>query len=352
MSKKSEQAAADEAEMDVSGGKESSCHSGSLASRVSIGLPVYNGELYLKQALDSLLRQTFQDFELIICDNASTDHTEQICRSYAARDPRIRYYRNDQNRGASWNFNRTVELARGEYFKWAAHDDICAPEFLQACLSAMDRDPGIVLAYSWTQVIDHEGRPRRNYQSPIELLGSPRPHERFRGAVCQDPSCCYEVFGLARTAVLRQTPMIGRYTGSDRMLVADLALLGRFHEVPAFLFFNREHPKRSIRSYPVWLTHLWIDPKLKGTIPLPHWRWLWEYRRSTARSGLGLAERIRCYAALFPWVRQNVKQLAVDLRVAGMMLIRKLSPRTGELVSRLVHEGPRALFGTTDGLQR
>ncbi len=352
MSEQSDKPAGDTAEIATSVDKQSSGRRGGFVPRVSIGLPVYNGESFLEQALDSLLSQTYKDFELIISDNASTDHTEQICRAYAARDHRIRYCRNNTNRGAAWNFNRVFKLARGEYFKWAAHDDLCAPEFLQVCVSAMDRDPGIVLCYSWTQMVDVEGRPQRNYQSPINLLGSPRSYERFRGAVCQDPYCCYEVFGLVRTSVLRQTPLIGHYTGSDAMLLADLALLGRFHEVPSYLFFNRDHPNRSINAYSHEFLHVWFDPKLEGKITLRFWRWLWEYRRSVVRSSLSRRERLRCYPALFSWVRKNFKQLAVDFRVAGMLLLRRISPRTGELVSRIVHEGPRALFGTTNGLQR
>ena len=95
--------------------------------RVSVGIPVFNGERFLAETIESILAQTFKDFEIVISDNASTDRTEEICRSYAARDPRIRYNRNDTNRGAAWNHNRVFELARGEYFKWQSHDDFCAP---------------------------------------------------------------------------------------------------------------------------------------------------------------------------------------------------------------------------------
>src|SRR3954470_1068595 len=92
--------------------------------RVSIGLPVYNGQRFLAPAVSSLLAQTFADFELVICDNASTDDTEAICRRFAERDPRVRYHRNEQNVGAAPNFNRALALSTGQYFKWAAHDDL------------------------------------------------------------------------------------------------------------------------------------------------------------------------------------------------------------------------------------
>ena len=91
--------------------------------KLSIGLPVYNGERHLRRAIDSHLAQSFTDFELIICDNASTDRTEEICRYYASMDERVRYYRHATNTGAVWNFNHCFEIARGKYFKWSSHDD-------------------------------------------------------------------------------------------------------------------------------------------------------------------------------------------------------------------------------------
>ena len=121
-----------------------------MSPRISIGLPVYNGERYLETALDSLLRQTCTDFELIISDNASSDGTEAICRRYAHRDPRVLYHRSERNRGASWNHNHVVEFARAPYFKWAAHDDVCAPEFLERCAGVLDGHPAVILCYPQT----------------------------------------------------------------------------------------------------------------------------------------------------------------------------------------------------------
>ena len=120
--------------------------------RVSLGMPVYNAQRFLREVLDSILAQTFTDFELIISDNGSTDATESICREYAARDPRVLYYPNDRvNHGPAWNYNRTEALARGEYFKWAAADDLLAPTLLEnasppstqiPALSCPGRSPG------------------------------------------------------------------------------------------------------------------------------------------------------------------------------------------------------------------
>ena len=102
--------------------------------RVSIGLPIYNGENLVIETLDSFLSQTFSDFEVIISDNGSIDRTQQICEDYAAKDGRIKYYRNLKNLGVAPNLNRVFELSSGEYFKWADHDDLLAPDFLLRCV--------------------------------------------------------------------------------------------------------------------------------------------------------------------------------------------------------------------------
>ncbi len=321
--------------------------------RVSVGMPVFNGERFLAETLDSILAQTFKDLEIVISDNASTDRTEQICRSYAERDPRIRYYRSDVNRGAAWNHNRVFELARGRYFKWQSHDDLCAPELLEVCVSVLDRDPGVVLCFSRTQIIDAEGRPLSKFHVPsMTRMDSPYPHERLHGTICPD-HWCFEVYGLGRSEVLRQTPLIASYTGSDRVLLADLALRGRFHEIPTYLFFNREHPSRSVRVHSLYTAAGWFDPRFKGKMSFPHWRLLSEYGRTVARcSQVDRRERMRCYAQLFPWLSQHRTKLAADIRTAGMTTLRMISPRARDLVSRIVHESPRNLLGPKSRIQR
>src|SRR3712207_3999522 len=121
------------------------------APTVSIGLPVYNGERYLALAIEAVLAQTYRDFELIISDNGSTDATSAICKAFAARDPRVRYYRYEENRGAAWNFNNTARLARGRYFKWQCYDDLLEPEMIQACLDVLEREPEVAVCCTRTR---------------------------------------------------------------------------------------------------------------------------------------------------------------------------------------------------------
>jgi len=125
----------------------------SVSPPLTIGLPVYNGQNYVSESLDSLLAQTYTDFELIISDNASTDSTEEICRDYAARDSRIRYVRQPVNIGAAPNHNYLVQAAHGRLFKWAAHDDLFAPKLVERCIEALDQ-PEVILAHAYMGIVD------------------------------------------------------------------------------------------------------------------------------------------------------------------------------------------------------
>ena len=124
--------------------------------RLTIGLPVYNGEVHLSEAFESLLGQTYEDFELIVSDNASTDGTSEICLRYARQDRRIRYIRQDENIGLVPNHVFLIGQARGELFKSAAHDDFYARDLLLRCVQTLDDDPSAVVAHPWSAVVDAE----------------------------------------------------------------------------------------------------------------------------------------------------------------------------------------------------
>lgn len=286
--------------------------------RVSIGLPVYNGARYLAAALDGLLAQTFSDFELIVSDNASTDATPAICAQYAARDARIRYSRNAANIGGAPNFRRVFHLATGEYFMWAAHDDLHAPTFVERCVEVLDRDPTVAVCYTRVRVIDAGGAVIREEATPLPRIGSPLPHERFGDLVRWEYNC-YEVLGLIRASVLRQTPLIPSFIASDCALRAELGLRGGFHEVPEYLFYSRDHADRSTRALPQYHQRgAWFDPALAGKRVLPYWRVFIEYARCVGRVPLSRSERLRCYWQLTRWLRvpRNLKRLAGDIPIA------------------------------------
>jgi glycosyltransferase involved in cell wall biosynthesis len=287
------------------------------APHVSIGMPVYNGEPYVRQAIESILSQTFRDFELIISDNASTDGTERICREYAAKDSRIRFYRSDHNRGAAWNHNRVVELARGEYFKWQCHDDYCATTFLEKCLAVIYSNPDVVLCYPQFVRVDEQNRRLGVKSSRVE--GERNVAERFRSLIYRRDTC-EEIYGVTRTAVIRKTALIGPYTSSDDTLLAELILHGQFCSIPESLFFHRIHPAQSTNSYPSRSARMaWFNPAA-SRFPLPFLRLFFAYLSLIWRSPLSWRGRANCYSILFGWFWFFRDWLKEDLRVVRSSL--------------------------------
>jgi len=291
-----------------------SCNMGQLsrAPKVSIGMPVYNGAKYIRQTLDSIVGQTYTDFEVIISDNGSIDGTDVICCEYAQNDNRIRYYPNSQNRGAAWNFNRVFQLARGIYFKWAAHDDLLAPEMIERCVHSLDSHPDAVVCFPLTKAIDQSGNVLRAYPSKPGGKSS-LPHERFYEFVCV-PHPCVAVFGLIRTHELAKTRLMGTFPSADRQLLGELSLLGQFYEIPEHLFFYRNHAEQSWQKYPTKMAlRAWYDPGHVTNWAFPQWRLLIEHFCSIARVKLAWNERLYCVCYLMYWVRLNWRLLASNL---------------------------------------
>ncbi len=214
---------------------------------VSIGMPVFNGENYVGQAIEAVLAQSFTDFELIVCDNASTDATGEICRRLAARDRRIRYLRNARNLGAGPNFDRCFHLARGTYFQWAAHDDMRSPDYLARAVAALEAAPEAVLCIAGIVEIDAEGRVLRRYATDLGDIAHPDPARRF-GSVIHSHHQCEDFFGLYRRTALLGTGLIGTFSGSDRVLLAEIALRGPWVRLAEHLFLHREHAARATRA--------------------------------------------------------------------------------------------------------
>jgi len=285
--------------------------------RVSIGVPVYNGGDYLAEAFESLLDQHFSDFELIVSDNASTDDTEKICREFASRDPRIRYERLPENLGAAANYNRTVALARGEYFKWASHDDRLAPTFLDRCvetLSAASSDT--VLCYPRTILIDARGAVIGEHPDRMDLTEG-RPSSRFRHFMNRW-GMCNPIFGLIRLDVLRRTALIGSFVSSDVVLLAELALLGKFVEIPEPLFFRRIHEASSRQGAltPEEVVR-WFDPKGSAGSDWvsPRNRVALRAVSTAAHAPIPLLERIRAVSlGTVTWMARRIRVRAGALR--------------------------------------
>lgn len=266
--------------------------------RVSIGLPVFNGERYLEEAIQSLLSQTFSDLELVICDNASTDRTAEICDKYAALDERIRYHRNPRNLGASRNFNLTFECSTGEYFRWAAYDDLCAPQLVERCVAVLDADPSVVLCYPKTVTIDEKGVVVGPHEDNLVLLDHDAA-ERHKAILrrFRTNARCEPVFGLMRREALAGAGLLGNYNSADVILLQKLSLLGRFQEVPEHLFFRRFHPLISTRANPTpEAIAAWFDPNNRARVVAPKWRLFTERFKGIHATPLNVLTRMRCYS--------------------------------------------------------
>ena len=214
--------------------------------RVCLALPVYNGEPYLTETIRSCLSQDYDNFQLLITDNASTDQTENICREFAKADKRVVYIRNERNLGAGPNYNLGFNLTTGKYFKWCASDDLLSPNYVSACVAVLEANEDAVLAYGYTQTIDVGGRPIPLVGRGMkEQTGSDGLARRFHKDL-YDRASNFEIFGVFRRSALERTGLHRLYYGSDVTLVTETTLLGRFTYVPTATFYNREHPQRSI----------------------------------------------------------------------------------------------------------
>jgi glycosyltransferase involved in cell wall biosynthesis len=278
-------------------------------------MPVHDGAAHLEGALDAFTAQDFEDLEILVCDNGSTDATPDIARAAAARDPRVRYHPSDRNRGAAWNFNRAVDLARGRYFKWAAHDDLVGPTLVGRSVAVLDDDPSVALVYPRTAVIDDAGVVVGTFEDGL-ALGEARPSARL-GRLLADATEYHPVWGLMRPELVRRTGM-GAYPAADVVFLAEQAMAGRFVELPERLFLRRFHERTSIRANPTLEGQsAWFDPSRRPT-SMKTCRVAGELLRAVARTDLAAPERAACTATVARcWVRPRWRDIGGEVRAAA-----------------------------------
>jgi glycosyltransferase involved in cell wall biosynthesis len=267
-----------------------------MSPLVSVGMPVYNSERYLEGALSSLAAQDVQNIEVVICDNASTDRTPEICMSFVSRDRRFKYYRNSENVGSARNFNLTFERSTGEFFKWAAYDDECLPTMLSECLRALvAAGPNAVLAYPKCDIIDANGE--ITDQSPDSIASTATTPCARLARVLARVGTGHPIYGLARRTALEKTKLLQSVVSGDYIMLGELAMLGHIVEVDKSLFRYRSHPESTRTKYKS-LNDLaaWFDPRNKGKR-----RWLPEvvalgrdHLASVFRLPLGHIQRTAC----------------------------------------------------------
>lgn len=243
-------------------------------ARLSIGLPVRNGARYLGEAIDSLRKQEFTDFDVLIADNASTDDTEQIARAAVEADQRFRYVRHERNIGLIANWNYVFAHTTAPLFTWIGSDDRCDPRLYQRCVSLLDEHPDVIAALAASAWIDADG----NVVEPIPETARgmhPDPAVRFGDYASYQKHECQMCYAVMRREALESIEPMAQFPGSDRLYFAELALRGRFLRDEEVLFFNRAHDNRmSWSDYDAFYRDAGIENGSRSP-RVYYWRQLW-----------------------------------------------------------------------------
>ncbi|MCB1757108.1 MAG: glycosyltransferase family 2 protein [Gammaproteobacteria bacterium] len=279
---------------------------------VSIGLPVYNGSNYIEKTIESILSQSYENFELIICDNASTDATASICERFVATDKRVSYFRQQKNLGASRNFNSTFEKASGKYFKWASHDDLLGPDNIRDCVEFLENHDDYVICWPHMDYIDENDNHLRN-QSIVNLSMEgdsfvSRIHDLFNFQIAGD-DVVPTIFALVRSSALANTRLWQRFTSSEEILMLELLMQGKVKQLEQTGLHFRIHNESAFhKNRTPAEREKWFDTEKHYVLQFPVWFLLVRYFNLVAHSRLDLWEKLRCYyqiirRAVFLWRR-------------------------------------------------
>ncbi len=303
--------------------------------KLAIGLPVHNGERFLEVTVRALLDQTYRDFDLIICDNASTDSTADICRHLAESDSRIRVIRHQTNVGATENFNAAFRAASATYFKWAADDDLHHPDHLAVCIAALEQNPNAVLAYTRAESITADGTVLRPDWGDRPDLADSSATVRFVAALAppRDP-IPLPMFAVIRADALSGSGLLRPMPEFDRALIAELSLHGPFVEVPDVHFGHREHDDRMGPA--LSSDSRGAGQMLGGASHLPHWRLLGRHLGSIRRRPATVAAG-PLVAAVMQWAWRWRIALAADIASAAVKPLAKV-PTIDRLIKRLADQ--------------
>ncbi|NJN95353.1 MAG: glycosyltransferase family 2 protein [Anaerolineales bacterium] len=214
------------------------------APLISMGMPIYNEAKWLGQALDSLLTQTFEDFELIISDNASTDESRKIVQDYAAKDARIKLYHQAEDIGAIENFEFVLAQARGDYFMWVGGHDLWSSNLLDVLLKEMQANPHVVLCFPQTVLIDRENRPLTVFNETVDTRSEQSAAGRI-WAMHRQLKRSNAIYGLHRREVLLSTLPWPKIVGGDSVLLVRAAAVGDVLTNSTGQWFRRKNHEHS-----------------------------------------------------------------------------------------------------------
>jgi glycosyltransferase involved in cell wall biosynthesis len=219
---------------------------------VTIGVPVYNGERYLRRALDSLISQDYGNIEIAISDNASTDGTPIILKEYTSRHGNIRVYTQSRNLGVHENFKSVLGVAQGKYFMWAGVDDLWLPEFVSSLVQELENKPDVGVAMCAVDRVQEDG----SAFDTVSFLNKTDPNKKSRigMAIGLTSKLKYNLFmyGLFRTDLLREVVRFWpKIKSSDRLLLVQIALAAKFSYINKVLHVRTFHVKPYHERYPL-----------------------------------------------------------------------------------------------------
>lgn len=281
---------------------------------VSIGMPVYNSSQWIAKTLDSIMNQTFADFELVISDNASTDNTPEVIQEYASQDSRIKYYRNKENIGVSNNYNNAFLKSSGKYFKWSSASDLCKPEFLKLCVEVLDSRADAVLAYPKTILFDPDTGKEERYVDGLDLQED-NAADRFRGYLAK-VRLNNVMNGLIRSSELRKTGLYKKYLAADVNLLAELTLYGKFIEIPEYLFMRRMDSATATAMQTKDEVKAYYDPGKKSKMLFNNFHMMYQYFVAVFRSDITMDQKMKLYLLLLRKINWEKHRLAADIKEA------------------------------------
>lgn len=282
--------------------------------RVTVGMPVYNGAKSLGPSIESILAQTFQDLELVISDNASTDGSFEMAQGYARRDARVRVFRNPVNIGVTNNYSILVGYARGEYFKWASSNDLCDPTLIEKCVGVLDTRADVGLCYPRTKLFVHSPETGNEYEVSVQALDDDA-FERFR-YVNEAVGLNNAINGVVRMSLLRRTALIRPYYSSDITLLAEIALRSKILELPEVLFFRRFDQESATSLQDAGKVREYYFPAPGLDVCFQRWKRVWGYLSAVGRADLTLRQRSRGLEYVAKMLYWSLPGLYADLKQA------------------------------------
>ena len=222
---------------------------------VSICIPVFNEEKYIERTITNVLSQTYDNFEVVISDNASTDQTENICRQLAKENSRVKYFRSPHKCSQNENFNRVFKLSKGQFTLWLGGHDWLDTHYIEQCIAKFDENPEFVLVTTYKKHIDDDGvEYYKEYKGTMLNLKSPcKRFSRMLWFLTSDYLYIGPVCSMMRRSVLEKTGLIKTILYADFILALEMSLMGPWGHVPKCLHYRKKTkfgtPKEYIERY-------------------------------------------------------------------------------------------------------